>query len=121
MTNPGERTECRVLTWNLWWPNPSSDRASRIMDAITAAGPDVVVETETNIGLRSGASQSGHMALGGEDWGYETSPGGERSPCGRGPNGGRRHGRGSRDAPGSVRGGDHRHPASVRCMIESYV
>ncbi len=66
---------CRLATWNLNWPTPDSAKASRIGDILAGLEADVVVATETNVGLHLPETVGGYLVTGGEDWGYPPKPG----------------------------------------------
>ncbi len=59
--------EITVGTWNTEWAPSSGIRATMVRDRLTAATADVLVVTEGRRDLLPGG---GHMADGGDDWGY---------------------------------------------------
>ena len=67
--------QCRLVTWNLWWPSPGSQRGQRILSCLDEQHADVIVETETNEELRRGRTDHGYLVSGGSDWGYPRKAG----------------------------------------------
>ncbi|MBJ7288538.1 MAG: endonuclease/exonuclease/phosphatase family protein, partial [Williamsia sp.] len=64
MVTPDEMT---VGTWNTEWAPASGIRATMVRERLAAATADVLVVTEGRRDLLPGG---GHVADGGDDWGY---------------------------------------------------
>jgi len=72
---PPITTALRVTTWNAEWAKPNESRGKRFKDALVRTNSDIIVLTEGSRGL---LPDHGHIAEGGNDWGYPVSDSGRR-------------------------------------------